>query len=636
MNTMTFEKLQYNELKELVKSYCVSGLGKHLLDKLQPSSNLKVVQNRLNETTEARKLVDAENHIPLKGITNIMHHIEKLEKGMILDPSELIAVSDFLRGCRKIKKFMLDKEFFAPVLYTYSHSMTEFRSIEETIHFSIKANRVDSEASKELKRIRNHITKLEVKIEERLNKFLKSSSNKEYIQEFFISKKDDRFTIPIKASYKNQVAGTIVEMSGKGSTVFIEPAAVSKLNAELASLRAEESMEEYQILATLSGIIQEELHRININLELISQYDMIFAKAKFSKSMDAREPKLNNHGFIKLINSKHPLLHANSVPLNFEIGKEYRSLVITGPNAGGKTVVLKTIGILTLATMSGFHIRADEGTEIAIFDNLFVDIGDNQSLENALSTFSSHMKNISEIMSASNNNTLLLFDEIGSGTEPNEGAALAIAILEEFYQMGCITVATTHYGEIKRYSEMHSDFMNAAMQFNSEALEPLYKLLIGKSGDSNALWISKKMNIREKVLQKAQYYIDHKEYNLERVKESKVKKPVKLSEKKEEQYDYEVGDKVKLIEHDDYGIVYKKIDNFNNIVILYQDELIDVNVKRVKLELKAVDLYPEGYDLQSLFVSFHDRKLQRDIERGSKKALKKIQKDIKNKHLDHK
>lgn len=635
MNTMTFEKLQYNELKEIVKSFCVSSLGKELLDKLLPSTNIKVVKSRLNETTEARNLLNAESHFPLKGISNIRNHIEKLEKGMILDPSELVAVSDFLRGCRRIKKFMFDKEFFAPILHSYAYSMTEFRNIEESINFSIKGNRVDSEASKDLKRIRNHMAKTEAKIEERLNKFLKSSVNKEYIQEFFISKKDDRFTIPIKASYKNQVAGTIVEVSSKGATVFIEPAAVSKLNAELASLKTEESMEEYQILATLSGIIYEEVRQININIELISQYDMIFAKAKFSKSMDAIEPKINNHGYIKLKNGKHPLMHGHIVPLNFEIGKDYRSLIITGPNAGGKTVVLKTIGILTLAVMSGFHIAAAEETELAVFDHIFVDIGDNQSIENALSTFSSHMKNISEIMYAATNNTLLLFDEIGSGTEPNEGAALAIAILEEFYQMGCTTVATTHYGEIKRYSEIHSDFMNAAMQFNSEALEPMYKLLIGKSGDSNALWISRKMNLRENVLEKAKRYIDNKNYDFECVNESKIRKPMKESTIQEKPvYEFEVGDKVKITEHNDSGIVFKKTDHFNNVVVLYKDELLEVNVKRIELEIKATDLYPEGYDLDTLFIDYKERKWQRDMERGSKKALKKVAADMKKRLND--
>ncbi|HEK9102082.1 endonuclease MutS2 [Bacillus pfraonensis] len=628
MNKMTFEKLQYNELKEIVKSYCVSGLGKQLLDKLEPSSSIKVVKNRLNETTEARAIVDAEGHVPFLGISNIDSTIQKLEKGMILDPNELVSVSDFLRGCRKVKKFMLDKEFFAPVLASYANSMSEFQSIEEEINYSIKGNSVASSASKELKRIRNSIESAEGKIKERLNKFLNSSINKKYIQEFFISKKDDRYTIPVKASYKNQVAGTIVEVSSKGSTVFIEPHTVTKLNVELASLKAEEAMEEYQILATLSGMILEDIYNIKINMELISQYDMVFAKAKFSKHIGGIEPKLNDYGYVKLVQCKHPLLSGEVVPLHFEIGQNYRSLIITGPNAGGKTIVLKTIGLVTLATMSGFHIAANKETEIAVFENIFVDIGDNQSIENALSTFSSHMKNLSEIMRVSSNNTLLLFDEIGSGTEPNEGAALAISILEEFYHMGCITVATTHYGEIKRFSEMHSDFMNAAMQFNNETLEPLYQLVIGKSGESNALWISRKMNVKDNVLQRAKGYMENKEYRLEKLHEGKVRKPKDIKQKIDETNEYKKGDRVKLLDYDDFGIVYKEKDNFSNVVVFYNSEFIEVNVKRISLEVQAKELYPEGYDLDTLFVDYKERKMQHDIERGSKKALRKIQKEI--------
>lgn len=628
MNTMTFEKLQYNELKEIVKSYCVSGLGKELLNKLEPSTSIKVVRNRLNETTEARAILDAEGHVPFFGISNIASTIQKLEKGMILDPEELVSVSDFLRGCRKIKKYMLDKEFFAPVLASYANSMTEFKSIEEEINFSIKGNSIDPAASKELKRIRNNIDSVDGKIKERLTKFLNSSANKKYIQEFFISKKDDRYTIPIKSSYKNQVAGSIVEASAKGSTVFIEPHTVTKLNVELVSLKAEEAMEEYQILATLSGMVLENIYHIKINMELISQYDMVFAKAKFSKSIDGVEPKLNDYGYIHLVNCKHPLLSGKVVPLNFEIGQNYRSLIITGPNAGGKTIVLKTIGLLTLATMSGLHIAGDKETEIAIFENVFVDIGDNQSIENALSTFSSHMKNLSEIMRMSNNNTLLLFDEIGSGTEPNEGAALAISILEELYFAGCMTIASTHYGEIKRFSEMHDDFMNAAMQFNSETLEPLYKLVIGKSGESNALWIANKMNVKEHVLQKAKEYMGNKEYRLEKVNENKIRKPKFVQEKRGNYYEYKIGDRVKVLDHDDFGIIYKEKDSFYNVVVYYKGEFIEVNVKRIILEVAAKELYPEGYDLNTLFVDYKERKMQHDIERGSKKALRKIEKEI--------
>jgi DNA mismatch repair protein MutS2 len=630
MNKTTLEKLQYHELKDIVKSYCVSGLGKQLLDKLMPSSNLAVVKNRLNETTEARAILDAEGHVPFLGVSNIEHIMTKLEKGMILDPSELVSISDFLRGCRNIKKFMLDKEFFAPVLSTYAHSMAELKSVEEEINFAIKANRVDSAASRELKRIRHHMETTEEKLKERLTKFLNNSANKPYIQEFFISQKDDRYTIPIKATYKNHVQGTVVEISSKGATVFMEPSVVAKLNVELATLKAEEAVEEYQILATLSGLLMEHLHAITINMELISQYDMVFAKAKFSRQIGGREPRINDYGYIQLINGKHPLLPGNAVPLQFSIAKDYRSLIITGPNAGGKTVVLKTIGLLTLAMMSGFHIVADEGTEMAVFDHIFVDIGDNQSIENALSTFSSHMKNLSDIMRAANNHTLLLFDEIGSGTEPNEGAALAIAILEEFYQMGCITVATTHYGEIKRFSEMHSDFMNAAMRFHPETLEPLYQLLIGTSGESNALWISKKMNVREAVLQRAKDYINNKEYQLTLVQDSKIRKPKEEKKSLAAAYAFAKGDRVKLLDYDDVGLVYEEMNPYNKVSVFYQGQILEVNVKRLTLDLPATELYPEGYDLETLFVDYQERKLQHDIERGSKKALRKIHKQIKN------
>lgn len=633
MNKSTFEKLQYNELKEMIKAYCVSSLGKDLIDKLEPTSNFKLVDKRLNETSEGRKILDMASYIPLEGIFNIKSIIDNIDKGMVADPGELITICDFLRGSRKIKEFMKDKSFYAKTLSSYADSIYEYRGIEEEIEICIKGNMVDSNASKELKRIRRQIINIEEKIEERLKRFLQNSSNKKYIQEFYVSKRNERFTIPIKASYKNQVEGTIVEASSKGSTVFIEPAVISKYTTELTILKSEEAIEEYRILADLTNLIFEKLKEIKINIEVIAEYDMIFAKAKYSKANDGIKPKINNHGYINIVGGKHPLLKGNIVPLDFKIGEDYRSLIITGPNAGGKTVVLKTVGLLTLATLSGFHINAKEGTNISVFENIFVDIGDNQSIENSLSTFSSHMKNLSNIINRSNKSTLILCDEIGSGTDPNEGAGLAIAILEELYHKGCITVATTHYGEIKNFSEGHSDFENAAMQFKNDTLEPLYKLLIGKSGKSNALWISKKMGIRDSVLERAKRYIQDKDYNFEKIKDSKVKKEIEnidelLEDKKEVKFN--IGDKVLLLDYKKSGIVYKEEDDFNNVTVFYNKEFIKVHISRLKLEIKATELYPEGYDLNSLFVSYSDRKLERDIERGSKKALKKIQKEIRN------
>ena len=625
MDIMTLEKLNYNELKEIVKGYCVSGLGKALIDKLEPSSKLKVVNRRLDETSEGRRLIDASYHIPLVGIFNVLPYIDKIEKGSSLDPEDLAIMSDFLRGCRKVKSFIKDKEGYAPTLSSYGESITDLSFIEEEINRCIRGSIVDSNASRELKKIRRGIDECENKIKEKLDRFLKNSENKQYIQEFFISKRNGRYTIPIKASYKNYVQGTIIESSSKGTTVFMEPSTVSKYTSELAILKAEESVEEYKILGMLTELINEKIREVKINIEVIAEYDMIWAKAKYSNDIDGIKPELNEHGYIKIVNGKYPLIK-NPVPLNFEIGADYRTLIITGPNAGGKTVVLKTVGILTLAVQSGFHIPAEEGTEISVFNKIFVDIGDNQSIENALSTFSSHVKNLAKIIKESSKSTLLLFDEIGSGTEPNEGAALAIAILEELYHKGCITIATTHYGEIKNFSQEHTHFENAAMEFKKDTLEPLYKLHIGKSGDSNALYISKKMGIPDSIIERTRKYIETKKYNYDVINSSKVIKKKEEVEEVDLKYNYCIGDKVILLDNNESAIVYKELDELNNLTVFYKKEFIKVNYKRVKLELTASELYPEGYDLNQIFISYKERKFEHDIIRGSKKALKKVRK----------
>lgn len=625
MNEHVYEKLQYNTLKEIVKEYCVSKIGKNLIDNLQPSGNKGVVCNRLEETTEARALLDYSGSVPIQGIIGIDDLVEKVEKDIILDGEELTRVALFLRGCRKMKQYMRDKEGYAPTLQGYSMSLVEYRNIEEDVDRCIRNNRVCDEASKELKKIRRHIAIAEGKIEERLDKFLKNSQNKLYIQDFFVTKRQGRLTVPIKAAYKNVVPGVIVESTAK--TVFMEPSTVGKYTEELLSLQADEAVEEYKVLTYLTGLIYEHIEGLKLNVEVMGQFDMVFAKGKYSKGIEGRSPKVNDYGYINIVAGRHPLLTGRVVPLDFKMGKDYRSLIITGPNAGGKTIVLKTIGLLTLAMQSGFHIPVEEDTSLSVFDKVFADIGDDQSLENSLSTFSSHVKNLASIIRETNKSTLLLFDEIGSGTEPGEGAALAIAILEEVYQRGAITVATTHYNEIKNFSEQHPDFKNAAMQFNSETLEPLYKLVIDRVGESNALWISKRMGIEEDILKKAAQYMKDKHYNLQYVATHKVRVGKKeVVKSKVQEVLWCKGDKVYLTEQEDHAIVYRGKDKYNNLVVFYQNEMIEVNEKQITLAIKAEELYPAGYDIDTLFTSYKERKLEHDIERGSKKTLKKIRK----------
>ncbi|KJZ84938.1 hypothetical protein ClosIBUN22A_CONTIG81g01847, partial [Clostridium sp. IBUN22A] len=563
----------------------------------------------------------------LEGIFDICPLLDKIDKGGVLEPSELTSICDFLRGCRKIKNFIKDKEGYAETLSSYGENITELKYIEEEIENAIRGSIVDSNATKDLKKIRRQISICEEKIKEKLEKFIKNTSNREYLQEFFVSQRNGRYTVPIKAAYKNHVQGSIVEVSSKGSTVFIEPNIISKYTVELVALTADESVEEYKILSTISEMIYERIQSLKVNIDVISEYDMILAKAKYSREINGIKPRLNDCGYINIIQGRYNLIE-NCIPLDFQIGDSYRSLIITGPNAGGKTVVLKTVGLMTLAVMSGFHVSCREGSEMSVFDKVFVDIGDNQSVENSLSTFSSHVKNLAEILKDSRKNTLLLFDEIGSGTEPNEGAALAIAILEEFYHKGCITVASTHYGEIKNFSENHPHFENAAMEFKKDTLEPLYRLHIGKSGDSNALYISEKMGIPESILKKSRMYMGNKNYNYEKLKDSKIK--INSEEKSfNAEVSFEKGDKVTILDINKSGIVYKEINQFNNVIVFVDGDFKEINYKRLKIEFKSIELYPEGYDLNQLFVSYKERKLEHDIERGSKKALKKIKKESK-------
>ena len=453
----------------------------------------------------------------------------------------------------------------------------------------------------------------EKEIQDRLLKFLRHPANKEMIQETMIVQKGDHYTIPIKASYKNKIPGSIIEQSNKGTTVFIEPTAVEKASGHYQLLKAEEIAEEYQVLAALTGALAEKEYAIDLIIETVTRLDILFARAKYSREIKGVTPIVNKSEYINIKQGRHPLLTGKAVPLDFELGKDYRGLVITGANAGGKTVVLKTVGLLTLMAMFGLQVPADEGTELAVFDGVFVDIGDQQNIENALSTFSGHMHNIAAILGEIKRNTLVLLDEIGSGTEPNEGAALAVAIMEAMYEKGALVVATTHYGEIKKFAKDHEDFIPAAMAFDREKLQPKYLLRVGETGESQALWIAKKMEMSPELIQQAQHYIHNKAYQ---TKKKAFQTLVQKENVKEKLERFSKGDRVFSTIHQKEGLIFE--DQGEDTLIFYLDsEKIEVPRFRVTLKRRA-----EDYDLDSLFTDFKTRKWQRDIERGSKKAHK--------------
>lgn len=441
---------------------------------------------------------------------------------------------------------------------------------------------------------------------------------------------DSHQHVPFKASYKNKVPGNIIEQSNKGTTVFIEPVAVEKASMNHQLLKAEEIAEEYQILAFLTGALAEQEQAIDLIIETVTRLDIIFARGKYSREIQGVTPEVNQAEYIKIKQGRHPLLPEDAVPLDFELGNNYRGLVITGANAGGKTVVLKTVGLLTLMAMFGLQVPAAKGTELAVFDEVFVDIGDQQNIENALSTFSGHMQNIAEILRKVKRNTLVLLDEIGSGTEPNEGAALAVAIMETMYEKGALIVATTHYGEIKKFANDHEDFIPAAMAFDREALQPKYLLQVGETGESQALWIAKKMNMSEKLIQQANHYIHDKDYQRKK-KEFKVVKAKEPTIKQKKQL-FSKGDRVLSTMHQKEALVYEDMGE-EMITIYLNKEMIMVPRKRLNLKMSAEQLYPDGYELDQLFTDFQTRKREKDLLRGSKKAHKQLLKEARERKV---
>lgn len=508
MKKQAIEQTQFNEVRNRVSEYARSNTVKERIETFEPSSNLDEVLLFQKETGEGVSLVESQKSIPSMASEKIDRLFQKIEDGYVLGVKELLEISGFLRTIRKIKRYFQENKKSAPTLYEYSVALQSFRHIEEAINISIKNNLVTSEASRELKKTRQNIIRYDSNIRDKMHKFINSSTNKFKIQEFMVIERDGVLTVPVKSAFKNSIKGRIVAESGKGSTAFLQPEATIELSRKLQMFQAEESTIVYQILANLTEEVAVELKKLKETNEIVLSLEMIIAKSKYSVEINGRRVNINDQGRINLIEAKHPLLDNVAVPLSIQIGALERGLVITGSNSGGKTVVLKTIGLLTFMTMMGLFIPADTTSEISIFEHILVDIGDYQDFDNALSTFSGHINNMRAILEVANNRSLVLVDEIGSGTDPSEGAAIAIAILETLTEKGALVLATTHYGEIKEFAVKDELFLTAAMAFDRETLQPLYRLLMNEVGESNGLFIAHKMKLDESVINRAAKHLE--------------------------------------------------------------------------------------------------------------------------------
>jgi len=630
-NHKTLEILGYNDIKSEIKKHTASNLGKVLVDEMYPQTAPKIVLDKYQEVKEAASILREGSGISLGGISDITSYLEKIEKGMFLHPEELLKVADFLRCIRHLKKSIEAYEFLAPKLYSYSIGLESFKSIENEIEYCIEGPMVHSRASKTLDKIRRKMDQLHSKRMDKLNKFLTADKNQKYIQEKFYSQRDDRYVIPIKAAYRKMVEGSVIDSSATGSTVYIEIDAIKDLTVEIIMLKSQETEECNQVLWRLSGMIDEHMTAIKDAVFVIGKYDFIFAKAKYSRSIGGNEIRITDDEIIHLKKARHPMLGESAVPLNISVGTDYRTLIITGPNTGGKTITLKTVGLMALMTQSGILPPVGKDSSISIFNKILVDIGDSQSIEQSLSTFSGHMKSLVDIVKRSSRKTLVLIDEIGTGTDPKDGAALGIAILEEIYNRGAITLSSTHYSKIKEYSEIHEGFLNASMDFDKKTLQPLYKLLIGVAGESNALWISKELGLADKIIDRVnQINSTHEIVTAKKIsKFSKKKSRVKeildsRQEKFETRVKYEQGDRIIYNENGDHYLVYEhKLDE--HVVTVFKDGVYtDYQEKRISLDQRRETLYPEGYDLKQLFVSFKARKLEKDIKKGRFKNMKDL------------
>ncbi len=516
MNLKSLEKLEFNKICNILKSYTITYIGMDLAENLKPLSTKKEIEKAQKQTTEASTLLYRKGSIPVSEIEDITPHIKKLNSNLFLSIKQLLDLKKILNISSKLKDYFssteIDMSEFINLEGLFSNLYIN-PSIEKELEKSIlDENTLSDDASSELKNIRKSIRSKEQEIRNKLNSFL----NSKYVQEGIITMRNGRFVIPVKNEHRQDVKGFIHDISSSGSTVFIEPISIFDLNNDLNNLKNEEIIEIEKILQKLSSLFFNIIPNIENNVNLIGFIDFIFAKAKYSNSLDATEPIINDEKYINLLNAWHPLLNKNqAVKNNIPIGKDYNCLIITGPNTGGKTVTLKTAGLLMLMAMSGLHITAKEGSSIFIADNIFADIGDDQSIADSLSTFSSHMTNIANILKEATENSFILIDELGSGTDPVEGSSLAISILEKLNSLQALTLSTTHYPEIKHFALVTEGFENASVEFNIETLSPTYKLLLGVPGTSNAFAISRKLGISEDIINRAKEFIDSEKINIE-------------------------------------------------------------------------------------------------------------------------
>jgi dsDNA-specific endonuclease/ATPase MutS2 len=610
------EQLAGNALSDIVKARCLA---------LAPSLNEEEVKRRMDETTQAKLILEISGNPPLPSMAELQKVIGLIAMEAMLIPDQILHVSSFLVSCRRMKAYLKKAEATNASIAWYGGSINPVSELENEISRCIRNGAVDDKASARLADIRRQTVITMDQIKAKLDALLRK--NKDWFSESFVSLRNGHFTLPVKREHKRDVIGSVIDQSQTGATCFIEPASVGRLQEELYALQVEEDSEVRRILHSLTALISDNLSAIKLNIETMEALDFIFAKGKLSLAMKASPVIIEAGRKIRIVGARHPLINPGTVvPLNFEVGDKTNGVIITGPNTGGKTVALKCVGLLSLMVQSGLHVPADENSIFCMRNLVLCDIGDGQSITENLSTFSSHLKNILEILRQANHESLVLLDELGSGTDPAEGMGLAIAILDELIAKNCLFVVTSHYPEIKEYAANKHGLINARMAFDKESLLPLYRLELGEAGESCAFYIAERLGMPRHLLKRAHdaaygnlmgqheavkqlnnAEADRSNANAALIPEIVKKKaePQKTSARSEK---FNIGDSVMVYPQREIGIVYARSDEKGEIGVQVKGVKKRINHKRLKLKVPASQLYPENYDFSIIFDSVANRK----------------------------
>ena len=635
--------LEYDKIIEMLLDLTQGELARDLVEKLEPSNDIDDIRRMQEETSEAYRVLVRYGDIDYTAATHIKHLVSKASLGSMLFIEDLYDIMQNIFLVSSIKRYLKtsieDENLRLKHLRRLNDSLASLDDLKKKLSTTIVSrDEIADNASSTLRSIRRSKKLKNQAIEDKLNSYITSDKTKKYLQDAIVTMREGRYVIPVKNEYRSSVEGMIHDISQKGSTVFIEPMAVVKLNNELRELENEEKKEIERILYELSSEVSEHKAYLETNEEALKSISFIFARARLAREMRATEPILNDKGYVNLKNARHPLIPKDKVvPTTVELGDEYTSLIITGPNTGGKTVSLKTVGLITLMAKSGLNIPCDNNSSVAVFDKVYADIGDEQSIEQSLSTFSSHMKNIVHIVENAEYNDLVLFDELGAGTDPTEGAALAISILKLFRERRIRTMATTHYSQIKFYALTSEGVKNASMEFNVDTLSPTYRLIIGIPGKSNAFEISKRLGLDQKIIDSAKKLLNENDTRFEDVlkaiEEDRTEienKRIKINEENEEieRLREKLENKNKKLEEKQEAIINKAKEEAREIV------------KKAKSE--SAFIIDELKDISSLSKKEDRRRLQeakdylRELEdenrlkiKDNKKRTKEIPKDIK-------